>query len=217
MSQPKYAPNDQLSVTASAFIQNTFEGGSSLYDNPPGTLAHYQPFNIAEPSVDQFNIYNLSVSFDAGVATLLSSTSYTKNHTSQIEDTSEEYNYVFGTGLFIPASIREYHPSNQLSEELRATLKEGSALQWLFGLFYSDSKDSWNDISTVPQYLPLFGTSNVFTYSEPDSTTERAAFGEVSYQLTKALQEPLAFAGSVTPIPLRSTRPDCLCRISRPL
>jgi iron complex outermembrane recepter protein len=184
----KYTPNDRLSVTASSFIQNTFEGGSSLYDDPPGTLSHYQPFNIAEPSVDQFNIYNLAVSFDAGVATLLSSTSYTKSHTSQTEDTSEEYNYVFGTGIFVPSSITEYHPSSQVSEELRATSKGDSDLQWLFGLFYSDSKDSWNDTSTVPQYVPIFGTSNVFTYSEPDSTTQRAAFGEVSYKLTKTLQ-----------------------------
>jgi iron complex outermembrane recepter protein len=184
----KYTPNDLLSVTASSFIQNTFEGGSSLYDDPPGTLNHYQPFNIAEPSVDQFNIYNLAVSFDAGVATLLSSTSYTKSHTSQTEDTSEEYNYVFGTGTYIPASIREYHPSSQVSEEFRATSKGDSALQWLLGLFYSESKDTWSDTSTVPQYAAIFGTSNVFTYSEPDATAQRAAFGEVSYQLTKTLQ-----------------------------
>ena len=184
----KFDPTERLSLTGSAFLQYTHQDGSPLYDNPPGTLAHYQPADVAEPSEDRFGIYNLLVNYDAGPVKLLSSTSYTRRYTSQIEDTTEEYNYVFGTGAYIPAQIQETHPSSQFSEELRVTSATKGPFQWLGGVFYSYSKDSYRDTSQLAPYLDLFGTANVFTYDEPDVTKQYAVFGEASYQIFKTLQ-----------------------------
>ena len=47
-----WRPTEGLSITPSFFHETSNQSGSSAYDSDPGTLAHYQPFDIAEPLTD---------------------------------------------------------------------------------------------------------------------------------------------------------------------
>jgi len=56
-------PNGALSITPMIFYQNISQGGLNTYDSVPGTLAHYQPFDVAEPFSDRFTVYSLTVNY----------------------------------------------------------------------------------------------------------------------------------------------------------
>ena len=62
-----WRPLPNLSITPSYFFQTDRQNGISAYDSNPGTLAHYQPFDIAEPLSDKITILSLNVdySFDS--------------------------------------------------------------------------------------------------------------------------------------------------------
>jgi outer membrane receptor for ferrienterochelin and colicin len=47
---------DDLTLTPTVFYQRITQDGPSAYDSVPGTLAHYQPFDVAEPYADRFTL-----------------------------------------------------------------------------------------------------------------------------------------------------------------
>ena len=58
-----WKPTENLSVTPSYFHTTSTQNGISAYDSVPGTLAHYQPFDIAEPLTDSLTAYSLNVNY----------------------------------------------------------------------------------------------------------------------------------------------------------
>src|SRR5690348_7364004 len=52
-------PTDALSITAGILYQSIHQGGPNTIDVPPGDEAHYQPFDVAEPFEDNFNLYKI--------------------------------------------------------------------------------------------------------------------------------------------------------------
>ena len=55
-----WKPTDELSITPSVFFQRITQDGPSAFDSNPGTEAHYQPFNVAEPYSDKIAVYSLT-------------------------------------------------------------------------------------------------------------------------------------------------------------
>ena len=58
-----WKPTENLSVTPSFFHETSTQNGISAYDSVPGTEAHYQPFDIAEPLTDSLTAYSLNVNY----------------------------------------------------------------------------------------------------------------------------------------------------------
>jgi iron complex outermembrane receptor protein len=58
-----WKPTENLSVTPSYFHTTSTQNGISAYDSDPGHLAHYQPFDIAEPLTDSLTAYSLNVNY----------------------------------------------------------------------------------------------------------------------------------------------------------
>jgi iron complex outermembrane recepter protein len=82
-------PSDALTITPSIFYQRIAQGGENAYDSDPGTLAHHQPFDIAEPYSDQFTVYSLPVIYNFADVSLTSATSYWTRSSKQTQDGSE--------------------------------------------------------------------------------------------------------------------------------
>src|ERR1700733_13558104 len=131
-----WKPTENLSVTPSIFHETSTQNGISAYDSDPGSLAHYQPFDIAEPLTDSLTAYSLNVNYSFPTFDVTSSTARWTRNSSQVEEASEAFNnpleaiaYNYNNGLANPGYYgptgtgpehgMEDDPSHQFSEELR--------------------------------------------------------------------------------------------------
>jgi outer membrane receptor protein involved in Fe transport len=208
-----WKPTENLSVTPSFFHETSTQNGISAYDSDPGTLAHYQPFDIAEPLTDSLTAYSLNVNFSFPSFDLTSSTARWTRNSSQVEEASEAFNnplegitYNSNNGLpnpgyYGPTGSGPEHgieddPSHQFSEELRLTSTGSGRANWVAGLYYSDFYSLWGFNGTTPNYsaymdlgtLAPATTPHWFDAYSPTTLSQFAAFGDVTYALTDELK-----------------------------
>jgi iron complex outermembrane receptor protein len=208
-----WRPTEHLSVTPSFFHTTSTQNGISAYDGDPGTLAHYQPFDIAEPLTDSLTAYSLNVNYGFPTFDLTSSTARWTRNSSQVEEASEAFNnpleaiaYNYNYGLPNPGYYgqtgtgpehgMEDDPSHQFSEELRLTSTGSGKAGWVAGLYYSDFYSLWGFRGTTPNYsaymdlgtLAPATTSNWFDAYSPTTLKQYAAFGDATYALTDELK-----------------------------
>src|ERR1700722_8753947 len=208
-----WKPTENLSVTPSFFHTTSTQDGISAYDSDPGTLAHYQPFDIAEPLTDSLTAYSLSVNYRFATFDLTSSPARWLRNSSQVEEASEAFNnplegitYSANYGLpnpgyYGPAGSGPEHgmeddPSHQFSEELRLASTGNGRASWVAGLYFSDFYSLWSFRGTTPNYsaymdlgtLTPATTSNWFAAYSPTTLKQYAAFGDATYALTDALK-----------------------------
>jgi outer membrane receptor protein involved in Fe transport len=208
-----WKPTEELSVTPAYFHTTSTQNGISAYDSDPGTLAHYQPFNIAEPLTDSLTAYSLNVTYSFPSFDLTSTTSRWTRYSSQVEEASEAFNNplegityasnnglanpgFYGAGGSGPESGIEIDPSHQFTEELRLTSTGSGPANWVAGLYYSDFYSLWTFNGSTPNYgafmdlgtLAPATTPNWFDAYSPTTIQQFAAFGDGTYALTDALK-----------------------------
>ena len=191
-------PDANLSITPSVFYQRIRQDGPDTYDNPPGGLAHYQPFDIAEPFRDTFAVFGLKINYEFEAATLTSSSAYTKRDRRQVQDSSETMQKLFGDfgvtayaaedGGIGPVTTTESQPTRQFSQELRLASNGEGPLRWIVGAFYSRFRSTYQATSLAPEGAPVLGTDNIYTASLGDTLVQSALFGNLSYDLTPELR-----------------------------
>jgi iron complex outermembrane recepter protein len=186
---------DDLTIQAGLMHQKISTGGPFTIDDPPGNvLAHYQPFDIAEPLEDNFTLYTLTVKYHFDGADLTSATAKWNRHDEQTQDISETIQSLLGLPSFYipegagPGSQEETDFSDQASEELRLASNGDGRFQWIGGLFFSDFNSNTTSLSNYAGLEPIFGTSDLISVGEPINVTQRALFGETSYKLTDQLK-----------------------------
>jgi len=208
-----WQPTEDLSITPAYFHNTSTQNGISAYDSDPGTLAHYQPFNIAEPLTDSLTAYSLNVNYAFEAFDLTSATARWSRYSTQVEEASEAFNnpaefitYASNYGLPNPGFYgptgsgpergAETDPSHQFSEELRLTSKGAGSLTWVAGLYYSDFYSLWQFAGTTPNYSAFMDlgtnepatTPRWFDAYSPTTIKQYAAFGDTTYALTDALK-----------------------------
>src|SRR5580658_357490 len=208
-----WKPTENLSVTPAYFHETSTQNGISAYDSDPGNLAHYQPFDIAEPLTDSLTAYSLNVNYSFPMFDVTSSTARWTRNSSQVEEASEAfnnplegitYNSNYGLpnpGYYGPTGSGPEHgieddPSHQLSEELRLASTGHAKASWVAGLYYSDFYSLWGFNGTTPNYsaymdLGTLGpatTPHWFDAYSPTTLKQYAAFGDATYALTDALK-----------------------------
>jgi iron complex outermembrane recepter protein len=207
---------DNFTLTPTVFYQRVTQDGPSAYDSDPGTMAHYQPFDIAEPYSDQFTLAALTANYAASSFDLTSVTARWTRNSAQTQDTSESFENPFtcitvvsgpctgempfygangvGSG---PVVGTETDPSSQFSEELRIASTGDGPLKGVAGVFYSDFKSQWqlntqsvNNLSYLDfsTFTNPAATTTVWGLNEPAHITQWAVFGEGTWAITPALK-----------------------------
>ena len=191
---------DGLTITPSVLYQSITMGGPSEFDSPPGTEAHYQPFDVPEPFDDDFRLYSLVIKYDSDLFNVTAATSWWSREQDQTQDESEIIQSGFGFPQFETtsglgagaASITEIDRTRQLSQEVRIASNDRGPLRWLVGGFYEDFRTLTESYSFVPglisAYGGAFGTSDFITFNQPTYLTQEAAFGEATYDVTSQLK-----------------------------
>lgn len=183
---------DRLSITTSGLYQRITQGGSNTFDTPPGTaparLAHYQPFDVAEPFSDRFWLASAVIKYDFDAFSVTSASSYYDRRQAQVQDLSEDFQILIATPFYIASPLTETDSTHQFSQELRVASSGGGKFNWLAGVFYSDFHSTFQQASVVADYVPLFGTANFYTASEPQHVQQIAGFGNLSYRFSTKLK-----------------------------
>jgi outer membrane receptor protein involved in Fe transport len=208
-----WKPSENFSITPGLFHTTSSQNGISAYDSNPGTQAHYQPFDIAEPLTDSLTAYSLNVTYSFPSFDLTSSTARWNRHSVQVEEASEAFNnpaeeitYNSNNGLPNPGYYGptgsgpergvESDPSHQFSEELRLSSTGSGRASWVGGLYFSDYYSLWRFNGTTPNYssymdlgtLAPATTPNWFDAYSPTTIKQYAAFGDGTYALTDELK-----------------------------
>jgi outer membrane receptor protein involved in Fe transport len=183
------------------------ENWSSLnptYSNVSGNRLVFQGF-LLQPSTDTLSLPSLKIEQKFSDIDLTSSTSYFNRHYNGEQDFTTSM--ALFAGLPWPttanAAAESYTPSTQnvFTQEIRAqSANPDQRLQWTFGLFYNDARQM-NIQYLVSPYFPTqvqqgFGESieqvfgqpllpgGVSIYEkEPDTDTQLAAYGQLTYQI----------------------------------
>jgi iron complex outermembrane recepter protein len=195
-------PLDALTVTVGALYQQITQSGPSTIDVPPGNEVHYQPFDLAEPFKDTFNLQDLDIKYDFDSFQVVSATSHWTRYQKQTQDISEAMQYYIGgfvgphdefpfstaDGGLGPGTISEDDYTRQTSEELRIASTGNGPFQWLGGVYYSTFHATSHVYSFYDGFIALFQTNNLADNHRLLDVDQYAAFGEASYQLPYSLK-----------------------------
>ena len=198
-------PTDALSLDAGILYQSIHQGGPNTIDVPPGDEVHYQPFDVAEPFEDNFNLYTLTAKYDFDGFQVVSATSSWTRHQLQTQDISEAMQDYIG-GFFGPppafpfstadgglgaGSISEDDYSRQVSEELRVASTGDGPWQWLGGAYYSSFHATSHVYSYYEGFIAQFGTDNLADNHRLLNIDQYALFGETSYEMPDHLKSTI--------------------------
>jgi iron complex outermembrane recepter protein len=198
-------PTEALSLDAGILYQSIHQGGPNTIDVPPGNEVHYQPFDVAEPFEDNFNLYTLTAKYDFDSFQIVSATSSWTRHQLQTQDISEAMQDYIGGFLGPPAafpfstadgglgagSISEDDYSRQVSEELRIASTGNGPWQWLGGAYYSSFHATSHVYSYYDGFEALFGTNNLADNHRLLNIDQYALFGETSYEMPDHLKSTI--------------------------
>ena len=200
-----WAPTSDLTITPMFMYQYGHQNGYSAYDSVPGpvgsTLAHYQPFDVAEPITDNFYLGSLVVKYHAAGFDLTSATAYWTRSENQFQDATENVAlqilggspYVDQGGVGV-SLFNENDKSRQFSEELRLASNGDGRFNWIVGGFYSAFRSDFDISEPTPGVVNIEsgptvadGTSFAFI-TEPTWIKQVAVFGEANYKITDNLK-----------------------------
>ncbi len=190
-------PNDRLSITPVFLYQRTRLGAPDTFDSDPGCCKHYQPFNVAEPYQDVFQIGSFKVDYDFDAATLTSISAYSKRNKTRIEDETEILQryfdlpaYSIADGGLGPVTDQELNNTRQFTQEFRLTSNDQGKFRWILGAFYSRFTSVFAATADGSEQaaLALLGTSDIFHQTIQDVLVQKAIFGNATYEFTKDLK-----------------------------
>src|SRR6266853_2146339 len=92
-------PNERFSATLGYMHQEITQDSPNTIDGPPLSQAHYQPFNVAEPFADRFNLYTLTLKYNFDSFQLVSASADWDRQQNQTQDISEAMQFFIG-GFF---------------------------------------------------------------------------------------------------------------------
>lgn len=174
-------------LLATAFYQDTDVGDSDKVNVNPAK-ADIQSGVVLEEYFDKTTMFNATLEHELGWGTLTATASHTKRDTKFIFDVSQ----FLPPGLF--GRVFQTGPNKIFSSEVRVASNLDGPIQFVGGLFYSESDLDFIVIaSTVDPATGIVfpaGSPREFIFDQntrSDGTTNKAAFGEVTYQVNEQL------------------------------
>lgn len=181
-----FQPTPDLSLKLSAVKQNLdYDGGTAITVSQPGL----QPVGPGLSRSDilptlyrqRLTLYNATVDWDFGPASLVSSTSYSRSHTNSTAG--------FGDLLPVLGVIGELNTENRLKKvtsELRLVSEADKPLEWLFGGYFTRETYAFRQSGDAifPDGSPAQMFSPLLDATQPSRYTEYALFGNATYRLS---------------------------------
>jgi iron complex outermembrane receptor protein len=178
-----WKPSDVFNVLVDYTHQKDHSGGFSwqdvAFDYTTGDSLPRAPYTtnelIPQQSLDRtLDIGAVTLSVDAGFATLTSATSYYDNRYDDVIDLSSSQQYFANLNPYYYGGYPRYaefnfdHSSDKsFVEELRLVSKTGGAWDYIAGAFFRDQKSELSDPETLPGFASwshLPGSADSYNY-----------------------------------------------------
>ncbi len=207
--------NDDISITASHQIQKDETGDRQVANDVHVEGGDYISLQrIRESSERELSLSSLEVEADLGFATLTSSTSNFESESDLLGDQSAEYlnkdywaDYYYN-GFPRESIIGEYEKDvKAFTQEIRLSSNEDGDLTWILGGFYNKQEMGVSNVDYHRGFYDWQESTNGYfaeqvrlleTIGEPKDlffaiyqdieATDKAIFGEVTYELTDKWQ-----------------------------
>ena len=205
----RWTPNETFDATLSYFYQKQEVGGrsivhyGSLSDTNPlsDIMGKYESgYRYEEPREKEDSLISLELTADLGFAELTSATGSSSFKADGQRDQTDlliRLDYSYEDFPAFSAFTRELDDTDVFTQEIRLVSTIDSDLSWIVGGFYNkiettgDSReytpgfdkyavDNWGANQLRPDALEYISVSD-------DTTTEKAIFGEISYQASEQL------------------------------
>ena len=192
---------DGLDVDATVVRHRSDAGGSKLVNVGESSESNYlsilsdpdgEGASLNSPGISyEYDVYNITVSYDMGFATLVSSSSkYNVEHDENSESSLSEFD-LGGPTLFLGSRQGVVRDANALAQEIRLS-GDTESMGWNLGVFYTDV-DTFISISSDGHILDQNTYENILLLAPftsigvPSSSNSTAVFGDVSYHLTEEI------------------------------
>ena len=185
----KWVPIESLTIVPVATVQRSDKANTdSFFTNLPGIE---NSVRFAEPTRDDLEVYSLNATQQFGWANLTSLTGYMSR------DVEWDRDYSLFVANLVPPLLDDnsYNQSNTttrtFSEEVRlASADPDAAFKWTAGIYYSHQRDNLYQAVDTVGAGDFFGTGTDTTYlgNQLTLTSQKAAFGNVSYAITKQVE-----------------------------
>lgn len=178
--------SEDLTVSLNALHQTIEQDGSPVTNRGSYEQARFpvapqgrvrgEMGEVADTDID---LANLVLDYDFSAATLTTTVSYVDGGSV----IAETVNYNNSASTTMPSDFQS------LTAETRLASRPGGRLHWLGGVFYEDIDSSLLQTLWWPgsDATNPFGTNPGYVYEEHRDLTQRAVFGELSYDLTRTL------------------------------
>ncbi len=165
---------------------------------------------VAEPYNDETDLVSLVGTFDVGLATITSASSYYDKKNLTYADGTPGMINIGGTSFityfpynYFPRTTNPQHTQNDdhsFIQELRMVSKQGGRFDYVAGLYYQEQKNHMDMIQVDPgviAYLAAIGQPNPapaiyddenFIINRHVSFSDKAIFGELTFHVTDAWQ-----------------------------
>lgn len=158
-------------------------------------------FVLDETIKDDFDLGNLTASYDLGWSRLFSSTSLYKRTRDATSDTNDLGEAIFPTAKLPGSGTFTTELQDMLSQEVRLTSTGDGPLSWIAGLFYVDKDNGFEQI-IVDRYdvfvgfmqilgLPVTNARQLLDQTGRQEEKQKAIFGELTYAFTDKLNATL--------------------------
>jgi outer membrane receptor protein involved in Fe transport len=184
-------PIDELTVRVNGFLQNTTTDGFPIADYSLNGVPKYDSLTesrlIPESFDQKFRLASATVTYDFGAADLTSISSYQTLRSQFLIDLS---------AVIVPALRAIKQPisvfgsaidttTDKYTQEVRLASRSPQTLEWTIGGFY-DHETSKDHSEAVLRNLSGQPTvNNLQTFDGPSTFEEYAAFGDLTWHLTK--------------------------------
>lgn len=191
--------DSSLSVRLSAQYQYLKANDTGDVDVYPGTLRPLfgdltQEKVIAQPQSVENELYNATINWNLGFASLTSSTSYTETKPNLIED----FTWVYGSyvssllGGNYGDALTVSEPVHSFTQEVRLAWRKDDKWDWMIGGYFTD--EGAHEIEATPPIDLSTGKilydlqSSLGVYDITSTYREFAGFGDVNYRITPAFE-----------------------------
>jgi|HubBroStandDraft_1064217.scaffolds.fasta_scaffold00762_14 iron complex outermembrane receptor protein len=186
-------PEDDVTIRFLSLFQERQVGGTPSVDVDPTTLRPIfadleQSRRLREAASQQYQLHDLSLSWNMGAADLVSSTSLGRSLAHALTDDTEDLGQTL-TNLGFPlpavpvAALPTSFTTTKFTEETRLTSTQNRSFNWLIGSFYtyewSDARDSVE--ASLPDLVLAPAIAQPFQQEEPSRFREYAGFGDLDY------------------------------------
>lgn len=186
-----FTPTEALGIRITGFSQNISRDGDASADYSfsgtpvDGGLEQRRP--SAEPFDQRFRLISGTVNYDLVWASLTSISSYQTIRSDLARDFSPLYVpllTLFGRSYSAVAAAQTLN-TEKFTQELRLASHETESLEWLLGGFYTDDTADSATEFLVRDLAGELAPNDLFSLSIPSHYREHAAFGNLTYHLTR--------------------------------